>query len=215
MKPVTFLMGLMILPLALMTGGCEPEGFQVSKVEGTVTLDGSPLNGALVIFMPDPVDGNSVVGPFSSGTTDQNGRFMLTTRYGDPGAVIGPHSVNIEYDDIEPLAIQEALSAQQDTGKVESQLDDIRIPNDTDTTASQDDDIEPSDEGRQMVDSDPGNGRTSGWLKQKLKGRRLIPPRYSLDSNLRFTVPRDGTQSAHFDLYTEELAHDNQIEMGR
>jgi hypothetical protein len=56
-------------------------------VEGVVTFNGAPLEGAGVLFLPP-------TGPFAMGTTDAEGHFTLTTANHD-GALIGEHRVTI------------------------------------------------------------------------------------------------------------------------
>lgn len=65
----------------------------LAEVEGTVTLDGKPLDNVRVEFMPDPESGNS--GPNSTGVTDAQGRFKLTCENQQSGAVIGKHRVTL------------------------------------------------------------------------------------------------------------------------
>lgn len=77
--------------LALLVGllavtGCG--GPHTVPVEGTVTVNGKPVDGILVEFWPEGS------GPRSSGETDKEGRFSLKTDDGKrKGAVIGKHRV--------------------------------------------------------------------------------------------------------------------------
>lgn len=57
------------------------------KVQGVVTLDGEPLAGATVSFMPVGE------GRPASGRTDADGRFRLTTSRTDDGALPGEYKV--------------------------------------------------------------------------------------------------------------------------
>lgn len=73
--------------------GCGPRGPVVAFVEGTVVLDGKPVDGATVTF--SPTDGNGLP---AIGKTDATGRFNLTsTRGGTPngGAVVGRYAVSV------------------------------------------------------------------------------------------------------------------------
>ena len=63
--------------------------------------------GMEVVFYPKPTEENPTPGPFSVGTTDNEGKFTLVTRNGDPGAVIGINQVGFEL----PGASQSALDA--------------------------------------------------------------------------------------------------------
>ncbi|HVJ69639.1 MAG TPA: carboxypeptidase-like regulatory domain-containing protein [Caulifigura sp.] len=79
-----FLSGLVMLGLC----GCgRPEN--IGRVSGQVTLDGAPLEGALVQF--EPLAGNSP----SGGLTDAAGKYSLTYTREIKGAEIGEHRVII------------------------------------------------------------------------------------------------------------------------
>jgi len=69
--------------------GCSKGGAQVAPVHGRVTLDGQPLAKADVRFEP-------VASPRPSvGRTDNEGRYQLMIRRGEPGAAVGQHTVSI------------------------------------------------------------------------------------------------------------------------
>jgi hypothetical protein len=61
----------------------------VAPVTGTVTLDGQPLPNAEVMFVH--VDG----GRPSTARTVDGGRYELLFKRGQPGAIVGPHTVRI------------------------------------------------------------------------------------------------------------------------
>ncbi|MFM7135619.1 MAG: carboxypeptidase-like regulatory domain-containing protein [Planctomycetota bacterium] len=81
------------LPVAfacLAAAGCSrSDRPPLGRVGGSVTLDGSPLAGALVVFIPD--------GPGRSAlaTTDVAGRYELTYLRDIAGANYGSHTVRI------------------------------------------------------------------------------------------------------------------------
>jgi hypothetical protein len=81
------------LALAALTTGCQG---RPSKVEGIVTLDGKPVEGATVTFFP--VDGS---GRPASAVTGSDGVFRLTTFNTGDGALPGTYKVTV--------AIREAL----------------------------------------------------------------------------------------------------------
>jgi hypothetical protein len=58
-------------------------------VTGTITRNGKPLEGAAVSFMPD------VGGQSATGITDASGKYQLTTRKKDDGALPGQYKVTI------------------------------------------------------------------------------------------------------------------------
>lgn len=85
------LLGVFLCFVLLATVGCG--NANLNKVEGVVTLDGSPLAGTLVSFIP--------VGPdrAATGLTDRDGYFRLTTFRSDDGAMPGEYKVIVAYDD--------------------------------------------------------------------------------------------------------------------
>lgn len=85
--------------LAGCAGGRKP-----TKVEGTVTLDGKPVSGATVSFLPLDVGGRP-----ANGRTDQDGHFRLTTIEPGDGALPGEYKVSVM---VEPVTRPEAAPAQ-------------------------------------------------------------------------------------------------------
>jgi hypothetical protein len=58
---------------AILLGGCAPEGIPVVRITGKVTLNGTPVDGATVTFLPeDPLTGREAVG-----ITDDKGEFVV------------------------------------------------------------------------------------------------------------------------------------------
>lgn len=79
-----------ILALAFLIGsfGCGSSGKPV-KVAGTVTLDGAPLEGVTVMFIP------AKEGRQATGITDSDGKFELTTIKSHDGALPGEYKVTV------------------------------------------------------------------------------------------------------------------------
>lgn len=75
----------LILALGFLVG-C---GAGTKPVEGIVTMDGKPLEGATVMFNPQGSDGQP-----ADGKTDASGKFTLSTR-GKPGAAPGNYKVTV------------------------------------------------------------------------------------------------------------------------
>jgi hypothetical protein len=76
--------------LLLAFSGCD-SGPKILPVEGTVQLDGKPLDKILVEFLP------TSEGPRSFGETDSQGHFKLTTDDGKrTGASVGTHKVTLK-----------------------------------------------------------------------------------------------------------------------
>jgi len=69
--------------------GCGQSGPEVAPVSGRVTLDGQPLASADVSFQPDGAQ------RASSGRTNAEGRYQLMYKRGQPGALVGEHTVRI------------------------------------------------------------------------------------------------------------------------
>jgi hypothetical protein len=74
--------------LALVGSGCGSKDGLV-KVEGVVTLDGKPLEGAMVTFYPEGS------GHFANGMTDKSGAFTLTSYQPGDGATPGDYKVTV------------------------------------------------------------------------------------------------------------------------
>ena len=69
--------------------GCSRSRYpETAPVQGTVTLDGKPVEDATVTFAP-------INSRASSGRTDEQGRYILLFKKGIPGAVLGSHQVKI------------------------------------------------------------------------------------------------------------------------
>ena len=75
-------------PLVLLAG-CGPAGPDVQMVEGTITLDGAPLGGAYVTFIPLAAGGLPAVG-----LTRDDGRYVLSAF---EGRKFGQGTVRAEY----------------------------------------------------------------------------------------------------------------------
>jgi hypothetical protein len=80
------LLGSVALVAVLTNLGCSKGN--LSKVEGIVTLDGKPLPGATVSFVPVNKEGKPAFG-----RTDKDGSFRLTTIRTDDGAQPGEYQV--------------------------------------------------------------------------------------------------------------------------
>ena len=69
-------------------GGGDSDMPELGTVNGTVTLNGQPVEGATIEFVPEK-------GRPSVGETDSSGKYVLSYKQGVDGAVIGKHSVSI------------------------------------------------------------------------------------------------------------------------
>ena len=83
-----FLTALFVLSLM----GCNPDS-QYAKVEGTITYNGEPLEGATVSFQSTVAGGES-----ASGVTDARGKYSVTSVYavqGGAGVIPGDYTVTV------------------------------------------------------------------------------------------------------------------------
>ena len=94
MRFTTFYIALIFI-LPLLAGCAEDNPFGTVYVEGTVTLDGTPIQEVSVTFIP--VDGELSAG----GITDINGKFTLTTGGAPSGSGAKPGTYNVAFSKIE------------------------------------------------------------------------------------------------------------------
>jgi hypothetical protein len=86
--------------------GCGPKSPSTIPVSGTVTLNGAPVAGAAVMFMP------RFEGRPALAVTDETGRFTLTTFHTGDGAMPGEHAVTVTLNKVTGfLADKDGLSA--------------------------------------------------------------------------------------------------------
>jgi hypothetical protein len=119
----------LILILALPLPGCSSENRPVS-VEGMVTLDDRPVEGAMVVFVPE-----GSVGRPASAITDSEGHFALTTFKEGDGAMPGDYRVVVKKRDAlpeppsidasNPKSILAHYKSMEDRRKQKSQLPDV------------------------------------------------------------------------------------------
>jgi hypothetical protein len=84
-----FVNAFVVLGLLAFASGCGPKGPEMVPVTGIVKLDGVPVAGAGVTFMP--ISG----GRPATGQTDPNGKFTLTTEKADDGALEGEYAIAV------------------------------------------------------------------------------------------------------------------------
>ncbi len=80
--------------------GCGSDELAVIPITGQVTLDGKPVAGAAVMFLP------SAGGPVATGTTNEAGAFALTTA-GRDGAPAGQYTVTVTLQKVTGVAADE------------------------------------------------------------------------------------------------------------
>jgi len=93
-----------VVPFA---GGCS-RGPARGSVSGTVTLDGKPLSGVIVVF--HPLEHQA---PLARGTSTETGAFILDADDGGNGVVIGNYRVVV----LDPQAIAGSLVNPRNAGQ--------------------------------------------------------------------------------------------------
>jgi hypothetical protein len=77
--------------LLLLFSGCGTSN-DLASVTGRVTLDGQPTLGLRLRFQPEAPGGSP-----SYGSTDSDGQYVMNFKRGQSGALIGWHTVRIEW----------------------------------------------------------------------------------------------------------------------
>lgn len=165
-------LGLLLIGLLLGCGG----DFKVVPVSGTVTMDGEPAAGVKVAFSPRPLENNPSPGPFSTAITDENGGFSLKTRYGNTGAIVGPHLVSFRY-----------VNGIELTGKLamaESQMAEATLAGDAAAAAKAKKEYQK--------------------LKASMSEDKAMPARYGARVGIEFAVPKGGDDAVKFELTSDE-----------
>jgi hypothetical protein len=97
----SFAAALSALVFVSLLPGCGSGGPELTGVKGVVTLDGKPVNRAIVTFVPE--GGGSP----SYGQTDAQGRYELMFTRTKYGAMPGRHNVEIQTQELTPQDIAE------------------------------------------------------------------------------------------------------------
>ncbi len=102
-----------LLVIAFVAVGCNGGNSSRATVSGTVKLDGRPVAGARLIFMPMKISAGQELGSVSYGTTDENGRYSLESRSKRPGATPGRNLVWISTRRIDVSSRGKAVSRRE------------------------------------------------------------------------------------------------------
>lgn len=121
--------------------GCTGSDSNIGRVNGKVTIDGEPIEHALVSFLPS-------TGRASMAWTDANGDYDLAYLQDKMGAVVGQHKVMIEtkivadanynaatYSEDGPVAEEKPGKTVQNTGRKEMLPNKYCNRNETELTA--------------------------------------------------------------------------------
>jgi len=91
--PIT---AILLIALVAFVSGCGgSSGPQTYRVEGTVTYEGAPVEGADVAFEPTDSTGTS-----AGGRTDSRGKYTLMASFGGTGTTPGTYTVTITKRDV-------------------------------------------------------------------------------------------------------------------
>ena len=148
----TFYTLLIVLSFAIFMGCSKAQGLKgLVKVKGTITLDGSPLEGASIVFVPTTMSDEV---RSASGTSDASGNFEMTTLNKGDGAMPGDYritvvkreaagnaptaeemqeaalrgvSLNIQYESVIPARYGVSSSSGLSTTVVAGQKDPVKI----------------------------------------------------------------------------------------
>ncbi len=119
MSEIRVMLAVCCLVLSLgLCAGCNSGTVETGSVAGSVTMDGAPVAGARVVFTPEQ-------GRRSVGATDREGKYELAFTEDQKGAVLGTHSVSIEWtgEDADEDEMAEAVDAEPGGG-----LKEVEIP---------------------------------------------------------------------------------------
>ncbi len=75
--------------------GCSKSPYELAPVDGVVTIDGTPVHDAKVMFAPIARGETRNSGKPAFGPLEPDGSFKLTTYSDNDGAVVGEHWVTI------------------------------------------------------------------------------------------------------------------------
>jgi hypothetical protein len=105
-----------LIALVVITAGCD-RGLSLVKVQGKVTVDGKPANGAVILFHPQSQENGSV----SSAVASDQGTFSPVTN-GEPGIPAGVYQVTVSWPD---PSVKKSEGAMQFGGGEEKDAPDL------------------------------------------------------------------------------------------
>lgn len=134
-------------------GGGSSNGPELAYVEGKVTMDGEPLNGAKIEFVPKGGEGSPAIG-----TTDENGHFVMRFSLSKEGATVGENVVRIRTAGLEEdeqgneRQVPETVPAKYNANAEENPEMNVTVP-----AEGKEFNFELSSEG-EIVEPDEGGG---------------------------------------------------------
>jgi hypothetical protein len=88
-----WLIWVLLLLSGAAAGGCGSGGPPHGTVTGTVSLDGQPVPGGMIMFIPDAASGTS--GPAAQAQIGSDGRFELAGSGGRKEVLVGTYLVTV------------------------------------------------------------------------------------------------------------------------
>lgn len=89
---------LLVVALAAPLAGCGGDDYKMetAQVSGVLTCQGKPVPNAMISFNPQSKEGSGAEsGKSATGTTDEQGKYTLTTYDLNDGALVGTHTVTV------------------------------------------------------------------------------------------------------------------------
>ena len=148
-------LGFLALGVLVCLGCGGPAEEPTYQVTGTVTMNGSPIEGAVVSFSP------ASGGAAATGVTDASGKYSLSTRSQGDGAVAGKYKVTIAKYDRPP----EEMETQAVASDADVTADDYEEP-----WEEEDDLKEAADPAKNLLPPQYANRETSGFEADVVEG---------------------------------------------
>jgi hypothetical protein len=102
-----------LVTVGIVLTGCSNSSRPATyPVTGTVTMQGKPLAGAVITFVPTGTDGEA-----ASAVTDSDGKYALTTRQAGDGARPGEYRVKVSKQElaaVDPSKMVKNLSIEEE-----------------------------------------------------------------------------------------------------
>ncbi len=113
---VSFWSGWMVLAVMCLTG-CGSDGPDLSDVSGKVTIDGQPVPGVVLTFVPETTGGSP-----SYGKTDASGQYRLMFTATKYGAMPGSHRVEMNITKMSKDELAEMRAAGEEVPEQNVQI---------------------------------------------------------------------------------------------
>jgi len=117
-RPVKLALSILVAVGIVLTGCSYSSRPPTYRVTGTVTMQGKPVAGAAIIFVPTSNEGAA-----ASAITDSEGKYSLTTWQAEDGARPGEYRVKVskqEETTVDPSKMVQNVPLEEDQKYVES-----------------------------------------------------------------------------------------------